>query len=324
MRRAIRSHAAVAFALLLLAAGADAQRSRPTADEMATLRADWLRARDSVQARRAARTATRIDSLTRELTDTVRVSRIEALVRPDLRAVADSGLRRAARVIASRYGDSLNTALGLSTVLIGTPAASTFVPILDRAKPTIGIGFGPISKSPSFATFRGNPVEGIENAVLRVAATAYHAQLDVALRRWLASAVPTTPFESRDIVEDRMALLAAGREARRCLSGAFERCAPVVFDTSSMSVHVRGRVRVSLLQYAVDVGGADAWRRLRADSTAPLRDRLAAAAGLNADTVVQRWSRQVSAARSDVTPRDFVGVFGVLALAFTVSRRRSA
>jgi hypothetical protein len=312
-------------ALLLLAASASAQSSRPSAAEMAKLRADWIRGRDSALAARTARTVTRVDSLRRELTDTVRVAGVVALVRPDLHAIADSGLRRAAAVIARRYGDSLNTALGTGTVLIGTPSRSEHDDVMGRPTGTVGVGFGAIdnARTPALARVDGAPVAGIEAATLRSAASAYHARSDATLRRWVATAVPTFDFATRDLSDDRAALLSAGAEARRCLGGAFERCAAVVFDTSAANVQVRGAVRASLLQFALERGGPDAWKRLTADSTAPLESRVIAATGLPLDSIVPRWARLVADSREDVTPGDLLSVFGLMAAALLVSRRRS-
>lgn len=55
--------------------------------------------------------------------------------------------------------------------------------------------------------------------------------------------------------------------------------------------------QLGLLQLAIEMGGRSAYERLRADSTAPVGQRLAAAAGLPLDTLVATWRRTVISAR---------------------------
>jgi hypothetical protein len=55
--------------------------------------------------------------------------------------------------------------------------------------------------------------------------------------------------------------------------------------------------RATLVDAAIRLGGRDAYRRLLASPSVPIRDRLAAAAGIDADSLVARWRAEVVGSR---------------------------
>jgi hypothetical protein len=58
-----------------------------------------------------------------------------------------------------------------------------------------------------------------------------------------------------------------------------------------------GNARASIVGEALRLGGIGSFSRLRASSDAPLRDRLAYAAGMPPEELVARWRDQVLAGR---------------------------
>ncbi|MDX2182571.1 MAG: hypothetical protein SFW08_01175 [Gemmatimonadaceae bacterium] len=258
------------------------------------------------------------------MTDTLTIDGVRVLTGSAQRAVADSAFRRAARVVRERLGESLRVALGDSIAFVG-PALHSRAPLgLGWFSTPVGIGFGdPAARRNGYAVeFESAEVTALADRVLFTVASATHARTDRAMRRWVATAVPLKPFRDRDLRDDRRIVLAAGVASRECLTGDVRQCRAVVFDTTGASAALRGAVRASVVQFAVDIGGPGAWRRLIADSTASTPDRITAAARVPSDTVIARWSRALAGVRTDVALTDVLWVGLLLGTSLAITRRR--
>jgi len=117
---------------------------------------------------------------------------------------------------------------------------------------------------------------------------------------------------------------------------AFDRCVDQRVDSACV-VFLRGldrnqipkplsfEARNLLVSTATEIGGAEAYTRLNADSSASVRDRLSRAAGVPIDRVVATWRSEVLAARpprNRVPTRDALFALGWVAL-FTTGAVRS-
>jgi hypothetical protein len=87
-----------------------------------------------------------------------------------------------------------------------------------------------------------------------------------------------------------------------------------------------GMARLTLTQLALQRGGRAAYRRLLADSSATLADRLAAASGMGTDSLIAAWRHLIMASRptrvalpwlAGVVVFGWIGVFLTCALQST-------
>ncbi len=86
---------------------------------------------------------------------------------------------------------------------------------------------------------------------------------------------------------------------QQCASGADSACDALLrrLPASALPSPLGGQARISLLRVALQSGGRDAYRRLVADSGAPLFDRIAHAANANMDDMLAQWRGVILAAR---------------------------
>lgn len=83
-----------------------------------------------------------------------------------------------------------------------------------------------------------------------------------------------------------------------------EACAEYLAGRGGPPPPLAAEARASLLTHVVATGGAEAWRRLATDSIGTARERLVAASGVSADSLISSWRRGVLDAR----PRHSAGL----------------
>jgi len=119
-----------------------------------------------------------------------------------------------------------------------------------------------------------------------------------------------TPEERRDAVTRRMSGLARGPTGsafRACARGNDTACVELLRSTPRENVPrpLTSGARHTVVDLALRLGGRAAYHRLTADSTAPIAERLAVAAGVPVDSLVTIWRAETLAAyprRGDVPP----------------------
>lgn len=120
------------------------------------------------------------------------------------------------------------------------------------------------------------------------------AQLD----RWYAS-----PGERRALVTGSFAQYfnhgASAAAFRACVSGSDEDCTQLLrsLPAGALPRPLGYEARATLVHLALRTGGRDAYRRLLANPSDPLTARLASAAGIPLDSLVDRWRANVIASR---------------------------
>ena len=145
-------------------------------------------------------------------------------------------------------------------------------------------------------------------ACIAGATAACRAALDLLpAAEWTAAAFPL-PSDRREVARAVLRTGPGGAqrdEVDRCVSA--DDAAACTALVGSLEPRMLPRVtpsatRRTLLAVALERGGPDAYHRLRAASTAPMGDRLAAAAGVPIDTLLAEWLRAVEAADRAATP----------------------
>ena len=118
------------------------------------------------------------------------------------------------------------------------------------------------------------------------------------LTRWYI-----TPEEREALVrgafDDYFARGGTAPTLRRCLQHDPAACTGLLqsLPPGTLPWPLASPARMLLVREALAVGGRDAYRRLVADSAAPMGARLASAAGIPLDSLVGRWRAQAFAAR---------------------------
>ncbi|HET7025012.1 MAG TPA: hypothetical protein VFI39_07410 [Gemmatimonadales bacterium] len=113
---------------------------------------------------------------------------------------------------------------------------------------------------------------------------------------------------------------------RACGAGSDSTCVALLnsMDPTTLPEALKGGSRQILVRLALRLGGHDAWRRLTADPTQAMGDRLAGAAEIPLDSLLAEWRRGILAARPAplaLAPWmvaacvGWVAVFGLLGLA---------
>lgn len=119
-----------------------------------------------------------------------------------------------------------------------------------------------------------------------------------ALQRWYPSAA-----ERRELVTRSFAYFfnqgSTAAPYRACAAGSDADCVGLLraLPGSALPKPLGYDARATLTHLALRLGGRDAYRRLLANPSAPIADRLSAAAGTSLDSLVTRWRAEVIAAR---------------------------
>lgn len=84
-----------------------------------------------------------------------------------------------------------------------------------------------------------------------------------------------------------------------CAAGGDSVCDALLrrLPTGTLPGPLGAQARVTVVRVALEMGGRDAYRRLVADSDAPIADRIAGAAHASLDDVLIQWRREILAAR---------------------------
>jgi len=108
--------------------------------------------------------------------------------------------------------------------------------------------------------------------------------------QWYDSAARRRLVQSNGATARRI----SGRATEACERGSDSACVALMrqFPPSAFPNPVHPLVRLGLVRYALSVGGAGATLRLLADNRAPA-ERIAAAANVPLDAVLQQWQRRV-------------------------------
>jgi hypothetical protein len=119
-----------------------------------------------------------------------------------------------------------------------------------------------------------------------------------ALQRWYPSAAERRSLVTRSFA-DFFNQGATAAPFRACAGGSDADCIGLlrVLPGSALPKPLGYDARATLTHFALRLGGRDAYRRLLANPSAPIADRLSAAAGTSLDSLVARWRAQVIAGR---------------------------
>jgi len=141
----------------------------------------------------------------------------------------------------------------------------------------------------------------------------YEGDID-ACTRALALAESRDPIRDWYDAVDRRQLVAefngwerahASASYRQCVSaGADSACIAALrampdWLVANVMQPLSGGARVSAIQTAIELGGPEAYDRLLASPRRPMRDRLAAAAGVSTDSLLRVWRARILAARPE-------------------------
>ncbi len=119
-----------------------------------------------------------------------------------------------------------------------------------------------------------------------------------ALERWYPSAGERRALVTRSFA-DFFNHGASAAAFRACAAGSDGDCSELLraLPGSALPRPLASDARATLAHLALRLGGRDAYRRLLANPTAPMAERLAAAAVTPVDSLVGRWRAQVIASR---------------------------
>lgn len=118
------------------------------------------------------------------------------------------------------------------------------------------------------------------------------------LERWYPSAAERRALVVRSFA-DFFNHGANATAFRACAAGSDAACAELLraLPGSTLPTPLAYDARATLVHLALRLGGREAYRRLLANPTAPMSERVAAAAGAPLDSLVARWRLQVIASR---------------------------
>lgn len=103
-----------------------------------------------------------------------------------------------------------------------------------------------------------------------------------------------------------------GLAVRSCEQGSNESCLELLRTLGTLIPPLDYQARLTLLETAVRVGGAETFQRFLATPPGPMGPRLAAAARVSEDSLVERWRSDVLASRPTPVPLPAVGVWVAL------------
>jgi hypothetical protein len=99
---------------------------------------------------------------------------------------------------------------------------------------------------------------------------------------------------------------------RSCEQGSDESCLELLRSLGTLIPPLDYQARLTFLETAVRVGGAETFQRFLATPAGPMGSRLAAAARASEDSLVERWRNDVLAARPSPVPLPVLGAWVAL------------
>lgn len=148
-------------------------------------------------------------------------------------------------------------------------------------------------------------------------------QVDRRMTGFLQTAIPLDANGGVGAVDMRTALINTGdRRGPACAGADLAACESMLFDPG-MNAVVGGAPRGGLARVALDLGGPGAWRILLADTAAPPRERLAAAAGRPIREVLARWHAEELALPDSTSTLPVLVVVALSALSAAIGLRRA-
>ncbi len=266
------------------------------------------------------------DALRAQALDTADIGGVRFVVPPRLLPIVAA----AAGQIAAQQGPRL--AMDLRAML-GTPRVTIAERITaagdgpDDARPaflptprTLRLSFDSVAIRHVVA-LRDAGRDGIERALLDRAEETLAKRADATMQAWLNGSGVLSPWNA-DRSQDmrRILVVNGGTVGRACLDGRLDACRRGLTDTTAHFESARG----SLIVVALRAGGADAWGRLMADTSAPPLERAARAARLDPDTLVRAW-RATLLTEETPSPAGTAGFIAmVLVIGAGIGRRRPA
>jgi hypothetical protein len=103
-----------------------------------------------------------------------------------------------------------------------------------------------------------------------------------------------------------------GLAVRSCEQGSNEACLELLRSLGTLIPPLDYQARLTLLETAVRVGGAETFQRFLATPAGPMGSRLAAAARVSEDSLIARWRSDVLAARPSPVPLPVLGAWVAL------------
>jgi len=133
------------------------------------------------------------------------------------------------------------------------------------------------------------------------------AQAGPVMTKWLQQPPPIAMGEKeRRFIAMYAVVTGTGKAQRNCVNGVLDDCGYALWlrepKTSSPGGGYPVFVRADLLLTALDLGGPDAWTRLRQASGSDVEPMLAAAAGMPIDSLLDRWRGQLLSLRPSERP----------------------
>jgi hypothetical protein len=123
------------------------------------------------------------------------------------------------------------------------------------------------------------------------------------------------PAERRALVVEQYADFLRRRHSQTvnsCEQGSDESCLELLRSLGTLIPPLDHQARLTLLETAVRLGGAETFQRFLATPAGPMGSRLAAAARVSEDSLVGRWRSDVLAARPTPVPLPVLGAWVAL------------
>ena len=257
--------------------------------------------------------------MTSQITDTVSIGGIRWHIAPSLRSVAEPTLRRVDDTLRARGIAPMATVLSVQDAWLfaDAPPVGSWLQGPRRGRPTLM--FSPTDRV---------DVSPLSGDVLMIALDRrLHAPLwagvDQPLKRW-ASTAPSQFTNSVFGAVELRNMLASMADPRgpACAAGDIDACHAGLFNPDASNGDFSGPLRSSLITAALGVGGARAMQRLLADSTAPIADRLSAAARQPTRDLVAVWHRDSLSLPEDHPIRSAFLALGLATVLSTLGLRR--
>jgi hypothetical protein len=245
---------------------------------------------------------------TRQLTlDTLRHGPLIMIVAPTLRTLAQAAADSIWPLVEHTYGRAANS-LAATPIVVQAPFAreGSIPPQPGTVEAMV------LSESITTADVVSSLILAVTNRLTQEA--------DSGLTDWTRGAlIPWSESRARDAAAYFELVMSPWHRVQDCERGDLQACRLALgldgredpgrrwYDAGERPMAVAGSwglqpplgvtARLGLLDFALHLGGTDAYARLMASRSHPIADRLAAAAGIGVDSLVATWRAQVLAAR---------------------------